>query len=331
MQQASLENGLPDTAEGWMARLLSSDCDAAQRAAFERWRAADPENMAAFAEVEYLHESAAQLADDPLLRAATRAALRNKATPARRPLRWALSAAAVLVAALGVALFLHHAGGAGAGVSYASTDSLRSLQLEDGSQVKLDAASAITVRFDSHQRVVELDAGRAEFSVAADAARPFEVRAGGTVIHDIGTIFQVSRDSDRISVGLLEGRVEISGQHDGRGWRRELEPAQRIDIAADGEAGTAQPLDVAAARGWPLGELVFHQRRLDDLLTEANRYSPVQLRLGDASLASLKVSGSIHAGDMQTLLKALDQGWQLRATKRTDDEIVLARSPKRPR
>jgi len=330
MLQSTSQDETPDTAEAWMARLLSPDCDADERAAFKRWRAADPERMLAFAEVEHLHESVAELADDPLLRAAARAALRNKTPAHRRPLAWALSAAAGLVAIIGLALHFHQAGAPGenaAGTAYASTTSLRTIQLEDGTRVQLDAASSITVYFDRRQRLVDLDHGRAEFTIAADPDRPFEVHAGDTVIHDIGTIFQVSRDARQVSVGLLEGLVQVSGTHDGKAWQRDLQPAQQMNIYADGTTSPTQPLDVAAARGWPQGQLVFHQRRLDELLVEANRYSPVKLRLGDASLASLKVSGSIHAGDTDTLLKALEQGWQLQATKGVPDELILRRDP----
>ncbi len=324
--------GLPDTAEDWMARLLAADCSAEERAAFEAWRAADPERMLAFAEVEYLHDSAAQLADDPLLRAATRAALREKAPSSRQRMAWVISAAAGLMAAVGLVIHLQgvYDTHAATGTRYASTTNVQTINLDDGTRLQLDAASTVTVRFDRNRRIVDLDNGRAEFTVAADPDRPFEVRAGNTVIHDIGTVFQVDRDARHVSVSLLDGRVEISGKHAGHAWQRQLEPAQKLRIDAGGEVGPITPFDVAAARAWPLGQLVFHQRRLEDLLAEANRYSAVQLRLGDASLASLRVSGSISTGDTQTLVKALEQGWQLKATKSSPDQIVLRSSLKKP-
>jgi len=63
----------PDSAEAWLARLHSPARSPQDEEAFERWRAADPDHAAAFAEVEYLHRNAALLADDPLLRAVARA------------------------------------------------------------------------------------------------------------------------------------------------------------------------------------------------------------------------------------------------------------------
>lgn len=325
MKQSIVHNGentLPDTAEAWMARLLAADCSEADRAAFESWRAADPAHNDDFAEIEYLHESAARLVDDPLIRAAAQAALRQKATPSRRWLGWTAAAAAVAIA-LGLAGWLHDTGTAP--IHYASTTALQTIRLEDGTQMQLDAASAATVLFDRHRRVVKLDSGRAEFTVAPDGGRPFEVQADNAVIHDIGTRFQVSREAQKVTVGLLEGRVDVSGNYAGQAWHQSLAPAQQLQISPDGKAGAVGPLDVEAAKGWTSGLLVFHQRPLGDLLAEANRYSVLKLRLGDSSLASLRVSGSVHVGNQELLAKALERGWQLESTHTGVDEITLTR------
>jgi transmembrane sensor len=313
----------PETAEAWMARLIAADCSEEDRAAFEFWRAVDPAHADAFAEIEHLHRSTALLADDPLIRAVSRAARRQTAATGHRWFGWALAAAAAIVLAVG--LTLRPYGTASSERRYTSTTTLQTVHLADGTRMRLDAASSATVRFDRHHRVVQLDSGRAEFAVAADTDRPFEVHAGDAIIRDIGTTFQVSHNEQRVSIGLLEGRVEISGRRAGQIWVRQLMPSQQLQIDADGQAEPIAPLDIAAAQGWPLGQLVFHQRRLDDLLSEVNRYSSLKMRLGDPSLASLRVSGSFHAGDQQILAKALERGWQMKITRTTPEEITLQR------
>ena len=316
----------PLSAEEWLARLLSPDSGAHDSEVFERWRVADPEHAAAYAEAERIHRNAAQLSGDPLLRAAARAARLDTARQRslRRRRGWLLGVGIAASVLLTLGLIMHGGDAAATTQHYANAIGLpQTLQLADGTRLRLDAESAVTVRLGAAQRVATLEHGRVEFAVAHDPQRPFLVRAAGTTIRDIGTVFQVSRDRDGVTVGLLKGKVAVSGRSGDQPWTSELEPAQQLHIDARGVAGAVAPLDLASAQGWTQGELAFRDRRLGDLLDEMNRYSNTQLRLGDPSLAALQVSGSFHAGDQDALAKALARGWQLRVVRTAANELTL--------
>lgn len=308
----------PDTAEDWMARLLAPDCDDLDRQAFERWRAADPAHGHAFDETAFVHRSVARLGDDPMLRAAARAARRQT-----RP-RWHWLPSAAAAAALLLAIGVGYVTLRGRDMQrYASGAGIRSLQLDDGSRIWLDAGAVVRVRVDAHAREVILDRGRAAFAVTHDPDRPFTVHAGASIVRDIGTTFQVRRDRAGVTVGLLEGAVQVSGNGGGNTWSTRLLPAQQLHVDANGRAGTLAPLDTEAAEAWPTGDLVFHSQRLDALVATMNRYATTKLRLGDPSLAALRVSGSFHAGDQRALASALERGWKLRAVSTGSDELTL--------
>ena len=82
--------------------------------------------------------------------------------------------------------------------------------LTDGTRLLLDTDSAVDIRFDSRERLVEVRRGRVQIEVGKDA-RPFLVRAGQAVVRDIGTTFQVSRGrGEAVQVGLIEGMVQVS-------------------------------------------------------------------------------------------------------------------------
>ncbi|NKJ22802.1 FecR domain-containing protein [Dyella sp. SG609] len=323
--QADSPRDCPTSAESWLARLHAPDCGPAERAAFEHWRAQHPDHAQAYAQAERLHANAALLAGDPLLRAASLAARRR--TAARRDQRRLLArllpmaVAASVLLAFGVPYLLRgtHVDHGGFSRRYASATELpRRLTLDDGTQMILDADSTVTTHFDAQRRLVTLERGRAEFAVA-HAAAPFEVHAGGNVIRDTGTVFQVSKERDVVVVGLLAGSVEVThGQQ-----TQALSPAQQLRIAADGSSAVVGALDTQAAQAWGQGELVFRERRLDSLLAEMNRYSDTKLLLGDQRLADLRISGSFHAGDQQALVKALDAGWGLRAVTTGSHELTL--------
>jgi transmembrane sensor len=87
----------------------------------------------------------------------------------------------------------------------------RSITLEDGSTIDLNARSMVRVRFSKGERDVELLEGQALFAVAHDASRPFIVSAGNTVVRAVGTQFDVYRRRSGTTVTVVEGRVAIFG------------------------------------------------------------------------------------------------------------------------
>lgn len=86
----------------------------------------------------------------------------------------------------------------------------RSLRLEDGSTVEINARSRIAIRYSEHERHIELLDGQALFHVAKNKTRPFIVRSGPTQIQAVGTQFDVYRKKSGTVVTVLEGRVAVT-------------------------------------------------------------------------------------------------------------------------
>ena len=93
----------------------------------------------------------------------------------------------------------------------------RLIVLEDGSRMSLNTAKRVRVDLTPTQRTVSIEAGEALFEVAKDAQRPFVVRAGGSEVVALGTVFSVrlkqqgESGGDTLSVVLLEGKVSVRG------------------------------------------------------------------------------------------------------------------------
>lgn len=310
-------------AEAWMARLMAPDCTPADRAAFEDWLAQSPRHIEAWLEVERVQALSAQLQSDEMVRAAARAVRRAPAITARRA--WIpAAAAAMLVVAVAAIWWRYEPESTVVPQHYATAMGEQSeVTLADGTVVLLDTGTQLTAMFDSRERLVELAKGRAQFVVGHDEQRPFRVKAGPSTVRDIGTTFQVAHRDGAVDVGLLEGRVDVSAKGDRN--VATLSPGEQVRVDANGRIGPKAPLDVTSARAWPQGDLVFRERRLDELLIEMNRYSKQQVRLADPALGGLVVSGVFHAGDQDALVAVLERGWSLRAERRGADEIVLHR------
>lgn len=195
----------------------------------------------------------------------------------------------------------------------------RVVELDDHSRIALDAQTRLRVRFTDHARVVTLDAGQAQFSVARDPARPFKVEAGDHTIVAIGTSFTVEYVDREIRVALLEGKLAVVSPSPPRPSREsvaedppredtsiELIAGEALRVAAGGDATVIPKADLEAATAWRRGKVIFHAEPLSSAIRRLNRYSTLQLEIDDPDLAALHVSGVFEAGDSQAFAEAIE-------------------------
>jgi transmembrane sensor len=313
----------------WVARLQAGDCSAAEHAACRRWQDADPANAAAYAQMRSIHQRSAEFRMDPERRAFADALRARSARRAHRRQTWrwglGIGMAAMLVLALGIGWRTWDP--AQPEHDYASAvGERRTVTLDDGSQLLLDADSAVRVRYSRLRRNVVLERGRAQFTVAKAPNRPFVVHAGIANVRAVGTKFQVGMQVDKVRVGLLEGVVEVTPSSDvpnGKQPPVKLLAGEQLSIDAHGK-WSEHALDRGVAEGWTRGELVFRGTPLSQLVGEMNRYSRVKLQLADPSLDSIRVSGIFYGGDQDSLVEALKQVWSLHA-ERKGNEIIIRR------
>ncbi|MCD9033794.1 FecR family protein [Luteimonas sp. Y-2-2-4F] len=294
-------------AERWFARLRTSSCTAAERAAFERWLG-DAEHAAAYARTERLWEEIGRLAGDPELDALSAQALRatdprwRRSRPGwRMPLAMAAAVAACAVA-LGLALGMFDR--EPPPVVYATGPGQReTVRLQDGSQLLLNIDTAVAVRMTGRGRTVTLERGEAVFGVAHDPKRPFRVQAGDGTVTALGTRFQVRRDPARVTVTLLEGRVALERPDSGE--RRQLVPGDQAIYADGGTPVALRMVDTEVISSWTRGRLLFRATPLAEVVAEVNRYAGTPLRLEDPALGALPVSGTFPMGDSESVALAL--------------------------
>ncbi len=90
------------------------------------------------------------------------------------------------------------------------------VELSDGSQIALDAASLLQVLVnDGSAFVVRLDAGRARFEVRAGGPRRWIVKSGPASVEVLGTRFTVDRGVSGVSVHVARGVVMVRGAQHG--------------------------------------------------------------------------------------------------------------------
>lgn len=216
----------------------------------------------------------------------------------------------------------------------------RSLQLPDNTVVWLDSDSAVAIRFDRHQRSVEVTRGQAYFQVAKDARRPFGVRVDGLWVRDIGTAFDVYRQGDGATITVAEGQVQVwhAPPATSTGWfgldRRpftlqgqpivSLTAGRQARIAASGRVEAQGAVDVRQATAWTQGNIVFENQPIAAVAAQFNRYNNLQISVGDPRIGALPVSGTFDAHDVATFVAFLDSLPGVKAETRDGRVRVVA-------
>ena len=229
-------------------------------------------------------------------------------------LRWVAAGSSVAVALAGAFLFNEwlRAGTYDTGVGEQQT-----VVLEDGSRMSLNTSTRVRVELSAAQRAVIVEEGEALFEVAKDARRPFVVRAGGSEVAALGTVFSVrlggqgAQAGGALTVALIEGSVSVrSPAHEASAGAESSTPilmqaGQRMRMPTAGGALVDQPrMDPLVA--WKRGEAVFDDVALEEAVAEMNRYSRTPIVLvGGLALGSRRVSGQFRTGDNTSFARAV--------------------------
>lgn len=205
--------------------------------------------------------------------------------------------------------------------------------LPDGSRLRLNSESTVTIHFDRSKRQAEVVHGQALFDIAPQAGRPFEVRAGSHLIEDIGTVFDVYRQAAATTVTVVEGRVQLRDMAQGAAAdsaepRLDLGAGQQARLTAAGAVSRRQ-IDPGNALAWTREEIVFENEPLAAVVAEFNRYSRVQIRIADEAIGAVAVSGSFSIHDEATFRAFLDSLPGVRAEPGAEG-LILRRRLDRP-
>ncbi|WP_146037309.1 FecR family protein [Novosphingobium guangzhouense] len=190
---------------------------------------------------------------------------------------------------------------------------LRTLQLADGSVVRMGPGSAIAVDYGKDARRVRLLAGEAWFDVTHDPSAPFTVDAGEISTVVLGTSFDVRRSGGATAVSLKRGRVRVVNHGTASPSSRELMPGQWARVGADHafEVGQGNPELFGA---WQAGTLVARDRPIAEVIEELRPWYDGRILLLNSGLGDRRVDGVYNARKPRNALDALvsDAGGRVR-------------------
>lgn len=300
----------------WVARLHGPNRTREAEAGVRRWLAEDPENAAAFELLTDTWERSARLRRRPGTHAERWEGPGFRISFARAALG---TVAVIILAILGTVFFYTRDDAITTGIG-----ELRTLVLEDGTRLHLNASTRVHVRYDADFRRIRLERGEALFEVARQPQRPFIVTAGGREIRALGTSFIVRAHEQDLVVTLMEGKVKVTPKEE-KVEPIVLSPGQRLTLAeAQAPRIDRPPLEQVTA--WKRGQVSLDNTPLADAVAEMNRYSRQRIVIEDPAAAALRVSGIFIAGDSANFARAVARAYHLKVIE--DPEVIVLTSVK---
>jgi len=334
--EAQIRSAITQVAADWYAAHRSGPLAEADRAAFLAWLKASPIHIEEYLGVAALERTLRSASDDPTLsvdalvemaRADPTGGVVDLAGPSvrypmqvrplRRYWRGIAAAASVCACAAGILIVWPTHGGHGVGgvKAYRTTHGEQGVwPLADGSTLHVNTDTAVTVRFSSTERLVEVDHGQVALAVAHDDGRPFRVHAGSTDTVAVSTEFDVYRRPDATLITVVSGQVAVSvgplaparNAAAGSPVGLRVSAGRQVRVVAGKLPSTSAPTDLRETTAWLERKIVFDQRPLGAVADEFNRYNDKPFTIDDPALRRLPISGTFNAADTDSFAAFLE-------------------------
>lgn len=326
-----------NAAARWHEKLTSRP-RLADKVAFEAWRTADPAHASAYTLIEQGWNKTRSLRDHPeiiTLRQETLARIASQHTKRRYTLG-AAGMAAVIMLACGTIFWMQSPTEWAENKQFVSAETdnqpfhiiqtkvgeRRNITLADGSKIHLDTNSIVRVRYTPHARHIILENGQALFDVAKSPQRPFSVIVGERIVTAYGTSFNIRRDGKAMSVSLVQGSVGVQTRGTAQSASVTMQPNERL-VANGNHISVTRYENLDQFLNWKAGIIHFDNAPMTDAVHELNRYLDTPIRLADAKVAAIRVSGSFPTGSNASFLEAVQFSFPIAVNRGPNGDVVL--------
>lgn len=353
----TIDNSIKHQARQWSIQLSSEEVDKEMLQAFETWRKQDPKHAQAFIEVDRvwqgisslehlrdyakLPQTSAEQTVTPNSGPGTLQKLKDKLqtlvsglfSPSGYTLAGAFSFAMVMVMLYLVMPEQSTVEQPAVAQTYAAPHGqIKSVALEDGSQVTLQPQSTLRVEYTASLRKVYLDDGAAMFKVSHNPNKPFVVYTGQTETRVLGTVFTVQRNTTDVAVAVKEGKVQVSKLDQAPGQpqpdnRQVLTAGQGVNADTKGQIGKVTPVDVDTIGSWIEGRLVYNNQKLSAIVADINRFLDKKVLLTSKQMENYELSISFKIAEAEQMLDNLSELLPIVVNKEISGTIVLMEKP----
>ena len=197
--------------------------------------------------------------------------------------------------------------------------------LQDNTKVDLNTDSEVRVTYTDKQRLFELVRGELHVTVAHNKQQPLSVHAGDKVIQAVGTAFNVQLSDEQVELLVTDGKVLVAERIGAQAEPLMLEDVnlpssslavvkgEKVDLSEQvADVVTLAEQDIAADLSWQHGNLVFRGESLEQAMREVSRYTAYNFEMSDDAVRQIQIAGLFKTGDVEGLLAALEQNFNVR-------------------
>jgi transmembrane sensor len=346
--EQQIRSAITELATDWYIAHRSGPLSESGRGAFLTWLKSSPVHIEEYLGVAALDRILPEVTQYPRIPLAALAAMAREdssvgvvellpntrvsalATAQSRPTRgffWqAVAACGVLcTVGIGVLWVMHTAPSRDRPVIYQTARGEQGTwQLPDGSTLRLDSETAVTVHYSSAGRLVELNRGQLWVAVAHDVRRPFHVRAGAAEVLAVGTEFDIYRMRASTRITVLQGQVAVSALNTGTQRTLRVAADQEVQLVDGVLPEAAAPAHRRETMAWLERKIVFERRPLGEVAEEFNRYNAVPFTIDDPALRRLPISGAFDVADVESFAAFLQSLQGVRIEKLPDAFKITA-------
>ncbi|MCW2100031.1 UNVERIFIED_ORG: FecR family protein [Pseudomonas psychrophila] len=305
-----------DNATRWIVLLRSGHASEADWQAYRQWRAQDLRHEQLCAQLEtrlgVFKVPIAQGVSGKVLQQA----LTTPVTSRRKLLQGALACTGV---ALGASLLVSQRTALGELTADVSTGTAerRTVSLPDGSELFLNAKSAVDLDFSGPHRIVRLLDGELRVKVAFNPATPFQLVTPQALIHVLGSDLTVREREGQGLVVALKGALQIARQ-----GLETLQLQTGHEVSYDRYGFSPVRLMSLGAAAWVDGLLEVRDVPLAQIIEALRPYRGGVLRI-DPAVAELRVSGMFRLDKTEQVLDTLARTLPIQVLRRSDYWVTV--------
>lgn len=305
-----------DNATRWIVLLRSGQASEADWQAYRQWRAQDPRHEQLCAQLEtrlgVFKVPIAQGVSGKVLQQA----LSTPGTSRRKLLQGALACTGV---ALGASLLVSQRTALGELTADVSTGTAerRTVSLPDGSELFLNAKSAVDLDFSGPHRIVRLLDGELRVKVATNPTTPFQLVTPQALIQVLGSDLTVREREGQGLVVALKGALQIARQ-----GLETLQLQTGHEVSYDRYGFSPVRVMSLGAAAWVDGLLEVRDVPLAQIIEALRPYRGGVLRI-DPAVAELRVSGMFRLDKTEQVLDTLARTLPIQVQRRSDYWVTV--------
>lgn len=254
--------------------------------------------------------------------------------PGKKPLQWAVAAAAIAVIACSVWLLagsrktktgiLALVRNEETLIERTNAKEIKRITLTDSSVVILNPNSSL--RYSSNfavnsERTVSLD-GNAYFIVKKDPAnRPFLVTTRSLTVSVLGTQFNVDARSSAAEVALTSGKVKVNMKANER-KESFLLPGEKLVLDTLQQSLVKSAVDPRLYMAWTQGRWEFLQTSLKDIAVLIHQYYGINVVFQNEKIAQLRMTALLQVSGLRALEEVISKTLLVKVTE-TNNQLLI--------